>query len=273
MTKRTLALALYPTSMANIRLQDDAGVTDETVLWRYIDVPKFLDMLTTNSLKFPLAIAMEDPYEGDVGAATVLKQWEDLKEQKAPSYMRVMYQDRDLAIAEKLRASTYLSCWNAIDQESAAMWKLFGDDRGVAIRTTWKSLRDSLTPAIDLFAGRVTYLDYDRNPIPSDSYTDDYFYKRSSFSHENEFRLIGHAKDAPDYLRGKIDSPTWPKVETVPCDLRAMIEEVYVNPTVSTWVAEAVRSVSEKYDFSWPVTHSRLYTRRNSDYWPKHPKR
>ena len=37
-------------------------VADDLVLWRYLDFPKFLDLLTSDVLKMPRASKMEDGF-------------------------------------------------------------------------------------------------------------------------------------------------------------------------------------------------------------------
>jgi len=86
-----------------------------------------------------------------------------------------------------------ISCWREDTRESAAMWKIYAPgSRGVVIRTTWGDLKTALEDSWDWIdvGGRVRYLDFDTD------YQDEYiallpfFWKRSSYSFEQEIRLL-----------------------------------------------------------------------------------
>src|SRR5699024_3490246 len=93
------------------------------------------------------------------------------------------------------RERTYISCWNSFPTENAGLWRIYGDDKGLAIKTSWKKMKDSLIngDCVDrVFYGRVDYKNFSTEGVNSGTYTDQYFSKRIEFSHENEFRLVAH---------------------------------------------------------------------------------
>lgn len=252
--------------MANIQVIDNAEVPDQTKVWRYMDFPKFLDLLATSQLAMPIASLMEDPYEGDVGTATAAHRWRSQKDQGAPSYWLVADQDEQRSTAARLRDCTYISCWNAFEHESAAMWKIYGDDGGIAITSTWGRLLDSLSTDMKLFGGRVSYLDYEQDPIATTAYTDDFFFKRSSFDFEKEVRIISHADGADDYLAGRTNDVVWEKVAKIDLNLNELVDQVYINPTLGGWVRDSVECVVKQFGYQWNVVQSRLYTPRGQHY-------
>ena len=59
----------------------------------------------------------------------------------------------------------YVNCWCENDHESEAMWKSYGGDEGIAIRTTFGGLTESLVCESSVYIGRVQYVDYDETFI------------------------------------------------------------------------------------------------------------
>ncbi|GAF48832.1 DUF2971 domain-containing protein [Rhodococcus wratislaviensis] len=252
--------------MTNIQIIDNAKVQDESKIWRYMDFPKFLDLLTTSQLAMPIASMMEDPYEGDIGTATAARRWKSQKDLGAPSYWLVADQNRQRRTAARLRDCTYISCWNAFEHESAAMWKIYGSDGGIAITSTWGRLQESLSTDMTVFGGRVHYLDYEQDPIETATHTDDFFFKRSSFDFEKEVRIISHANGSDDYLAGTSNDVTWERVAKIDLDLNVLVDQIYINPTLGGWVRESVERVIEQFGHQWDVVQSRLYTPREEHY-------
>lgn len=257
--------------MAEIQILEGAEITEDTVLWRYMNMTKLVDLLSTSQLAMPLAAMMEDPYEGDVGLANAAVRWQEQKKLGAPSHWLAADQDQQRYTAERLRNATYITCWNALDVESAAMWKIYGETGGIAIRTTWSNLRDSLSTQNTLYGGKVTYLDYEKDPLPTTTYTDDYFYKRASFSFEHEVRIISHAPDCRDFLLGKTRKITWPRVDKIDVNLTQLVESVYIDPNLAGWVRDAVIALINRFGHNWEVKQSSLYTSREANYFPKLP--
>lgn len=234
----------------------------DLVLWRYLDFPKLLDLLVTRTLKMPRASLMEDGYEGVPGGAAIdatLKSW---REAKMPSYMRHASLNRELRETFFWRDRTYISCWNAFPTENAGLWRIYGDDKGVVIKTTWGKLRASLDGNWDcvdrIFYGAVDYRRFDQDATLADSYTDQFFNKRVEFVHESEFRLVAHdASVEHDY--NEPDVSRHPMFATLQCDLRTLIEELIVSPRLGRWVEEVVSETCRKLGGGWKVRQSDLY--------------
>ncbi len=143
------------------------------------------------------------------------------------------------------------------------MWSIYAQSAGIAVCSRVGRLQkvmDALPERLHGFDinergyGRITYLDEDeiakqlKDPKGRDELT---FVKRSSFSHEQEWRLIlgvkCSMKDSPTCLRLKVD-------------LEQLIQSVHVSPTAPEWVAEVVRREIRKYGLKTKVAHSALYS-------------
>ena len=226
-----------------------------------MDFPKFLDLLSTSTLKMPRASAMEDGYEGVLGGAAAeanLKAW---KLRGEPSYLRHASWNMELKETFFWRDRTYVSCWNSFPTENAGLWRIYGDDKGLVVRTTWKRLKESLTSGdcvSTIFYGNVEYRDFAIDPKSTDSYTDQYFSKRVEFNHENEFRLVAHDTSREHNYKNE-DLSGLPKFATLQCDLNLLIEELIVSPRLGGWVEHGVAETCRKFGGAWPVRRSALY--------------
>jgi len=112
-----------------------------------------------------------------------------------------------------------------------------------------------------VYGGLVKYTNYDTDAIPTGNDFYRFIYKLSSFSHERELRLIiqrhppinaqtksieWHAELFPD---GGI---------SIPVDLDILVERIVLSPTAPPWFENVVRSLVDKYGFSFPVECSAL---------------
>lgn len=236
-------------------------IPDNLPLWRYMDFPKFLDLISTRSIKMPQASKMEDPWEGLWGEAGNTQRLNDFKQSGQPGYLRMVSAKQELDMAVNLKTWTYISCWNTFDTENAGLWRIYGDDKGLAIRTTWKSLKESLSfqseEISNLYYGPIKYYSHQTEPIMFDSFTDHYFLKRSEFQHEKEFRLVAHHKDI---ALSPAHSTSSPPVISLSCNPEILIEELVISPRLSPWIANVAREVCEKFEGSWSIKHSDLYS-------------
>ncbi|WP_033106725.1 DUF2971 domain-containing protein [Microbacterium profundi] len=237
-------------------------VGDDVTLWRYLDFPKFLDLLASKALKMPRASSMEDPFEGVMGDGAMSATLEVQSANRAPSYWRHAFINKLQRESLWWRDRTYVSCWNAFPSENAGLWRIYGDEKGVAIRTTWGSLRRSFAGTADcvtdVFYGPVSYRSAETDFEIPPTYTDQYFVKRQEFSHEKEFRLMAHDESREhDYRDTSLEG--LPAFATLPCDLNVLIEEIVISPRLGGWVQKTVEDVSRRYGGTWPVTRSNLY--------------
>lgn len=226
--------------------------TDKNIkTWRYMDFTKFVWMLTTNTLYFPRADQLGDPFEGSWPKLNVEQRSDMLKEMAAPKPSDVSETMADFA--KRLRQYVYVNCWHANEHESAAMWKLYAESgKGIAIQTTFDRLYDILDAVpTKLFLGMIEYLDYQNESTPWVGALSPFMRKRKSFEHEQEVRAI--IEDAPDsWPLSREQAQDEGRLEglTVAVNLDDLIEKVYVAPQSSDWFLKLVRSVCRKYDLS-----------------------
>lgn len=233
-------------------------------LWRYMDLGKFIHLISNRKLYFSSASAFDDPFEGAKGVLTRKEKWDrfyldffreairtapgmsveskepDRIEKDAQRLLSQMNSD-----GETERKHTFISCWHCNEFESEAMWKLYSCNiqNAVAIQTTASRLYEALDrdPYIDI--GKVNYIDYDRKFAPINRA---FWYKRKSFEHEREVRAVIHSFDCSSVGI------------SVPVDINMLIESIYISPYAPKWFEEVVQSVVEKYEITGSVVHSNM---------------
>lgn len=222
-------------------------------LWRYLDLPKFIDLLENSHLFFTRLDQFEDQFEGSIPSKPI---------QRA----RDVYGDDDLfpvdtvipallgTLTSNTRAKWFVNCWDMNQHESAAMWRLYGN-RGLAIRTTFGHLTQSLEQAHDrpIYAGVVQYLDYANDEVPVSHPDEVVMMKRISFEHEHEMRLA--LRLVPVRVEENGDEIVDPEASDhprgvyVPVDTAKLVDGVYVSPGRPQWFRELMTKVLLRYGF------------------------
>lgn len=183
-------------------------------LWRYLDLPKLLDLLNSEQIYFARLDNFEDNIEGITGKNVSIK----FKNQSTPLTPENINKKFDeetqarLIQEDKLRREEYLrnlstsqetqfaSCWYLGDRESLAMWKIYSKNDGVAVKFNARELTNILIIAAENYTGSafdsfifgpVVYKNiwpFDPNEIFDGKYNA--LKKDKSYSHESEFRFI-----------------------------------------------------------------------------------
>lgn len=236
--------------------------TPDCHLWRYMDLPRYLSLISSGSLYFSRIDLLGDPFEGSVTKQTVEERERLLDSLRAePMVVKGLtaeQMEEFFVWSHRGRLKdVYASCWHMAAYESAAMWRLYGGEReSLAIRTTYSTLAEMLPR--ECILGCVNYVDYDTDLIPEDNVLSALMHKRHSFSHEREVRaLYWNVPPAPDEPVGlyHVDNPQGIQI---PVDVGKLIEVVHVSPTSAAWFADLVRDVSGHYGLAAEVLHSHL---------------
>ena len=135
-------------------------------------------------------------------------------------------------------------CWFESEIESAGMWKLYGH-KGVAVRTTLRSLQNSLPQSRRFQMAKMRYVD--RRPSSSMRFDAEgtdrslihrpHFLKAIEFGHEKEVRVV---TPCPSWTGGVL-------VEGI--DWRWLVKEIVISPLLPAQEAQAIKTILE--DFKW----------------------
>jgi hypothetical protein len=219
-------------------------------LWRYTDFAKFLFLLERRALWFSRLDTLGDPYEGLPTRPLIDAMWKaTTSAPDSEQAARRKLMNHNLGALAMGRDVMAVSCWHIRKGESAAMWDLYGGrGEGIAIVTSVARLARSLQAEPTIYGGMVRYVDYQSHkPAEPFNVFDWATLKRSSFSHEREFRAILPFHTGP--LRAGA---------AVAVDLAALVEAVYVSPSTHPWWVEVVRDVCRRYQMNVPVQQSDL---------------
>lgn len=216
---------------------------DDATLWKYLDFTKFVSLLDRRSLHFSRTDKLDDPFEGTYPRMPGLSE-SDRQELETISAIH--------------QSSILVDCWHGNPYESEAMWKLYADwERGIAVRTTFRDMRESFTCSEDIFIGLVRYIDYETEEIDLSLQLEPYITKRKSFEHEREVRAISvlteYENGQPVSSEEKYAAGLYHEV-----DLDRLIGEVLVAPRAADWFVELVGSVMHRYGLEADVRRSTL---------------
>ena len=271
-----------------------APANQNAILWRYMDVAGFLSLLQREQLFFASLVSLPDPMEGESGSYALIRSWaedvdrarEERCRQKGVRRDPTEMQTRDELMASLKHlhdaeqddcASRGVNCWHLNQSESAAMWQLYGEKRGIAVRTTYSRLRRSFAPeSRDVLLGQVRYIAaaafdgrlYERSRRRTRSRTGRSessadigaalrtafklkltpFFKRDCFEHEREFRAM------VDLYGSEVGQGTHVRV-----DLPLLLETVLVSPFAPAWIEGVIETELRHYGLDKvPVVRSRL---------------
>jgi hypothetical protein len=157
-----------------------------------------------------------------------------------------------------MRESVFINCWHRNQDDSAAMWALYGkSDCAVALTTTVGQLAGTLEGIEEDHAISIARVDYvkhwsDPKLDVSPDYTRIFTYKTKAYEYEKEVRVIidrtGHPL-VPELLQTGL---------CVPIDARGLLRSIVIAPDAPPWFEKLVRQSALRYGIQAPVRRSKL---------------
>ncbi|MFT6922140.1 MAG: hypothetical protein ACJA1C_001142 [Crocinitomicaceae bacterium] len=212
-------------------------------IWRYMDLPKFLDLVTSGELFFANCSAMSDQFEGMLPGDNLKQIKKDYIEKHNGSELESQDVVREVeALFEEVKYNSLVNCWSMNTIESFALWKIYlgNAGSGVGIRTNVSALKKSLKKSnVDIEMGEVSYRNY------LEDINKNYIITRKSpfYSYEQELRLFidQTTKYDPNRKEKKRAVPKTPNGMKVPIDINELIQEIYISPFMGDWFEEMLR--------------------------------
>ena len=256
----------------HIELEGITSPRDTAVLWRYMSLEKFVNILATQSLFFTRADKFDDKFEGHIPRQimSIYKSAVSSSEEREN-----LPKGSTLKFAYGLRKHVMCNCWHQADQESMAMWdKYHMRNSGIAIKTTMANLKNSLPDRFNVFIGEIQYLEehnkisvLENVSIPNLVHYP-YFYKRKPFEHEHEVRVLIEIESLlHNYFtdQGINEIPFEQELCKIGIPIEIAVEtligensEITISPYAEQWVIDTVASIVRQYGFQFPVNPSRL---------------
>ena len=220
----------------------ELNLNDETIIWKYLDLSKFLDLIISRKMFLSRSDKFEDQYEGTFSEPT----FEEIKLllNDSPKYLD-HYKAR--------RKDIIIRSWHTNPYESFAMWQIFTkNNEGLAIQSTIGRLKKSILNQerdINLHIGEVQYIDYKKDYIPLKDNYFPFLYKRKSFQYENEIRLIGDGANLDKTINDglKID-----------IDVDLLIQNLYIHPRSEKWYKNLIETIITRLNLSIEIAKSDL---------------
>jgi hypothetical protein len=221
----------------NIKLPEDP----DTIVWKYLDLSKFLDLLMSQKLFMSRSDKFEDQYEGTFSEPT----FEEIRKLSIdnPDFLNYYKSHRE---------KVAISSWHINEYESFAMWQIFTQNsEGLAIQSTIGRLQNALQPEtnFDQHIGEVNYIDYKKEYIPFDDMFFPFLFKRKSFQYEREVRII------TDTGENKITLNEGLKINV---DISQLIEKIYIHPKSENWYKNLVIQLVKQLGFDFEIEKSDL---------------
>ena len=258
----------------HIELEGITSPEDDAVLWRYMSFEKFVSILATHSLFFTRADKFDDKFEGHIPRQIMSLYKSTISIYEERNFPEVP-EGLSLKSAYDLRKHVMCNCWYQGEQESMAMWdKYHMRNSGIAIKTTMNNLKNSLPDKYDVFIGEIQYLEHHKKisllsnvSIPNLVHYP-YFYKRNSYEHEREVRVLIEVQSLlrnyfSDHGINEVSSKQDLYKIGMPLDIsvETLIDKNYgviISPYAEQWIIDTVASIVEQYEFQFPVNRSRL---------------
>lgn len=214
---------------------------DNLVVWKYLDLSKFLDMLLSQKLFMSRSDKFEDQYEGTFSEPT----FEEIKKIAAnnPKFLDYYKSHRERVV---------VSSWHANEYESFAMWQIFTkNNEGLAIQSTIGRLKEALKAEkqFEQYIGEVNYIDYKKEYIPFEDTFFPFLFKRKSFQYEREIRIIS------DTSEGAIAINDGLKIDVI---INQLIEKIYIHPKSENWYKNLVVEMVKKLGYEITIEKSDL---------------
>lgn len=220
-----------------------------TVLWRYLDAAKLFDFFQNSTLFFCRADKFTDKFEGAFTPS--------LRQQINASYSENKIEFTYEQFKRRMRERVFINCWHRSQDDSAAMWALYGkSDCAVALTSTIGQLSDALLEQKiphDISIERVEYIRHWRDPeLDIAPYARVFAYKTKAYEHEKEVRVL------IDRSLREFDANIPEPGMAIAVAPSTLLRSIVIAPEAPGWFESLVRQSAERYDIAAPVRRSKL---------------
>jgi hypothetical protein len=220
--------------MSSGKLSIHKPVNHSSFLWKYLDLHRFIYLITQEKFFFSRLDRFEDPFEG---IATRLIRQEALLQERNSKHKKIhdLVHFQEAVSAQK---SQYVNCWFAGERESMAMWNLHSEPDSVAIKADFKALSEGLRKPFREFIKKnkgnysvicssVNYLALNpfNEKISAGKYRYSALKKDKSFEYEKEYRFLIVAHHP---VKNKV-------FISIPVDLEQLDITVISHPNIEDW--------------------------------------
>ncbi len=212
---------------------------NSTIVWRYMPVERFIDLISTHTLYFRRTDCYSDQKEATLALADE----------------RIMHTSRLHNYWARERKRHYVSCWIQATQELDYMWKEYSQN-GIAIKTTVGNLRQCMIDDDEhvVYISKVKYVDF-QNESTQDHLTPINvlkipFTKSREFRKENEIRLL--------YTVNDIDDENSPTSYKLPINVSKLFGRIILHRNMPHQYRQSILDTLNKENLSIDIADSAL---------------
>jgi hypothetical protein len=234
--------------MNSIKLVLSENVTPETIIWKYLDIPTFLNLLLNQHLIFRRFDKFQDKLEGTMpeSAQQDFKRFLEGMVSKEEAHLRTQKETERIA---KYKLWAYANCWSINTDENYALWKIYlnGHKEGVAIKSTVEKLKDALVydselikHGEDIVMKEVSYNNLGKGLNQENVNTSKYV----QYKYESELRIFfknqrNFQNKENDISEGYNDK----EIKPIKVDVKTMIQELYISPFAQIWFKDTLQDL------------------------------
>ena len=227
----------------------DPKLSKSNILWRFMDLSKFLALLEERKLFLCRPDAFHDKFEGSFTNSI----------KKA---IEKAYKEHDIEFTYDkfkrcLHERVFINCWHNSKYDSMAMWNLYGKStNSLAITTTVGKLSSQLLRSefvYHLYIKKVEYIEHWNDPdIEINPYSHIFSYKVKAYEYEKEVRVI------LDRYAEMFEKKTIPNSVSIELNLDELLRSIVISPEAPEWFFQLLNKISKRYDLKCPVERSQM---------------
>jgi len=235
----------------------------DVVIWRFMSMRKFVDLMNTGELYFCRADLFEDKSEGL--PPDNYYPFPNLHPLDVHDRRRI---DDSVGCVAQFREAFYVNCWHLFRQETWAMWEKYGED-GVAVCSQYRRLKSALDLMDD--RGYLGLVRYGSGHMTGWNLFRFITTKRIEFVAELEVRAFLWVIDPHAGINRHIDidnrvhdRPLTPPPDRVlkghrrKVDLQALLTGIVVSPRAAATTLGEIDQLVKSKGYAFPVEPSAL---------------
>ncbi|GAB2612059.1 hypothetical protein [Belliella aquatica] len=257
-----------------MKVEKTGSLHGNQVIWRYMSLEKFIDLVLHRSLFFANAIKMEDKFEMEIPLMSIDKRKKYYLATGLPIHKITSTLEKEISIARKFKENTYVSCWSLNTAESYALWKIYlgGSPNGVAIKSTVSKLIQCIesvdgvpelnedfsmidfiekSPLYDIDFFKIGEVKY-KNYIDAESLTKTNLAitKKEFYEYEKEIRVFATSNNqkrnpsTEEYKQGLSSG------FSIPVEIEKLIDKIVLSPYSQLWFKDNFKILIERLNKS-----------------------
>ena len=230
--------------MSNPQITSDPEINDKSILRRYMDVPKLLDLFYSKSLYFRRADGFADRLEGAL--------FPSLRSSIDESFAQGQNKYSSNDFYRSAREDNYISCWTLGAKDNMALWQLYGGTKSSIVITTTidRIVKNAFEWNRSIHIHKVKYVEHKlvKNYIigaPREVLQ----YKNDAYKFEKEIRVVVPQQDGDNHSMG---------IRLPVKNIDSLIRSIVIAPDADISFVKAVSDLCKRYGVKAPVRRSKL---------------